>query len=1496
LVKTEKKNEIKKKRTLFQKIVNIFLYTGIGLFVLILLLFSVSQTSTFREFLRKKVIEEANQNLNGTIYINKIDGTIFTSLILRNTILNIGKDTLLNAGKIELRTSPLQLLLKKIKVRKFEITDANISLITDSTGKLNLSKLLPPSKPDTSKSVFPFKIEVNNFSLTNINFNFQRFDYLGSNVIYDSLNMNDLRIHNLNLKLNALADINNNDYELDLAELSFTPNLNNFALNKLSGQFAVNKKELFANNLKIETSKSEILIKIKALYNIFDKNGNFTNAKIDLNVTSDKFDFRDVAPFVPPMDLFNEPLAVKIKCGGTFKELTLNQIDIKFLKSHLETKGVVRNLDHPKQMFINAKFKDTYINQSDLTKLLPKLKVPLYEKLGVLKFDTLTFIGNPLKFQTSLSLKTDKGRLIVDAGLNFEENPMKYNINFGTYGLDLSPFINLISNLNCKGTIKGSGIKPDELIADLNFNADGSTINGNRIDNCSLTIEAKNKNINYDMSLGQDSTSIDLTGNLNLTATKDISYKMKGDIKKLNLFKFVKDSSLVSNLNFTINAEGDGFNQDSLNLYLTFLLRNSTINGIFIDSTRAIADIRRNEGNGRVINLISDLADVTITGDFTVANMVQALSKEINLISNISKNKIEEILPPNTTKTTAMVLSSPVKKNSIKPVMGKTSSLKYLIEFKDFALLSLFMGHAQIEINGEMSGELRDTKDSTYLSYNTAIDYIKYHNKDDVFFLSKLNLDINVANDHKVERLENLFASLHLQTERIFAGADIKDIQLDINLKNKIANFNFYSEMENSSVKLNGDIDISTNNLKLLFDTLNLDYNGFVLKNKNRTEIDYARNDVNFKNFSLFRDSSEFNINGTLSRYYNQKLNISLKNFKGSELATTLLKMNKEGAPEVNINCNMNISGIFTEPVIKFTLDADSIIYKKNNFGSIKGGFDYLNKNIALDLKFINQKLNANAAALEINGNIPIDLAFSGVNERINKNNPVDIKISADNFNLGAFGDILPVIKKLQGTLKTSFEITGTLNELKPNGYIDLSKVSFVAENNNLEYNAEMKVSIQDQNLNLENLLLQNIPGEIDGGKITGSGTAVINGFNLVSSDFKVNGDLKVLSENSKSVSPTIYGDLVIATNGNLEFKMNEDGSFLKAPIIVKKAMLTIPPDQSGYKNASDNFIYKYTTDSLKTVKNNMDFESLVNYSKRGVVNRTVSRAKKNYFNYSIDVTVQEKATIIFVLFKELNQNLTAVINGNFLLERIDGRSNAQGELKLLDGSTLQFYKTLQAEGTISFLSDLTNPNLDITATYTNWYIPADSSTSGGQEVQVAVKIKINGPLKDLDKNFDSKNIAVYYGADNINSDTPDPTKDTEDAMYFLAVGRFKSEMSTQDKNAASEQLSNTATSLAGSVLGGVLNNYLGNYVQSVEIRHVGSANKFNLSGNINKFRYTIGGTTDVFQDLSQTNIKIEYPIITHLLIRLERKEGITETTSSNEMINELGLKYRFEF
>ena len=95
--------------------------------------------------------------------IGQLDGTIFTSLILSNTSYLIDKDTLLFAERIELKVSPLRILLKTIYVRKLEIENANISLLKDENGVLNLSKITTPSEEEEMKDTVttsePFQLE-----------------------------------------------------------------------------------------------------------------------------------------------------------------------------------------------------------------------------------------------------------------------------------------------------------------------------------------------------------------------------------------------------------------------------------------------------------------------------------------------------------------------------------------------------------------------------------------------------------------------------------------------------------------------------------------------------------------------------------------------------------------------------------------------------------------------------------------------------------------------------------------------------------------------------------------------------------------------------------------------------------------------------------------------------------------------------------------------------------------------------------------------------------------------------------------------------------------------------------------------------------------------------------------------------------------------------------------------------------------------------------------
>ena len=688
----------------------------------------------------------------------------------------------------------------------------------------------------------------------------------------------------------------------------------------------------------------------------------------------------------------------------------------------------------------------------------------------------------------------------------------------------------------------------------------------------------------------------------------------------------------------------------------------------------------------------------------------------------------------------------------------------------------------------------------------------------------------------------------------------------------------------------------------------------------NKINIEYAQDQINFNNFTLLSKNGDLDIKGSLVRNGKQNLQISLNNIRGKNLSTGLFEMRKENSLGAKIDLLANVTGDFNSPIIDVSLNVDSVSFKGINFGSLKGSLNYKNQNLKTNIKFINPQLIENLSqaksdslALLIKGNIPVDLSFTSVDERLLKSKPLNISLNANNFNLGAFGDLLPMFKHLKGILSANVSIGGTINNITQSGEMDLSNSGFLLSENNMEYNTALHLSLDNKNLTINNFMVENVPGTKQGGRINGSGSAAIDNFKISSLDIEANGALKALSKDSKSTSPTVYGDLVIETNGSIKFTLNDKGKLLKAPITIKYANLTFAPAKSAYSSASSKYIYQFIKNPNDTLSKEIDFETLVEMSRERNQRKTGGPIQPSLFDYSIDVSVENEATVVFILSKEVNQNLTAILSGNFLYEKRGTKTNAQGELNLLDGSTLSFIKKLEATGTIKFESELSNPYLDIVAIYSADYSgnstiastnasgsTTSTQTTTGEEVPVEVRLKIKGFLNDFNEGQlvqDKNNIAVYMGAENIKNNQVDQSKDVSDAVLFLIANKFKSDDLFSGGGGSGAIPADLAASLSGTLLGGFLNSQFGEYIKSVKLQQAGTITKFALSGQAGKFKYTIGGATNTIQDLGQADVQIVYPFTRQFLIRLERKQSVVEQQSNTtEMINELGLKYIFEF
>jgi len=151
----------------------------------------------------------------------------------------------------------------------------------------------------------------------------------------------------------------------------------------------------------------------------------------------------------------------------------------------------------------------------------------------------------------------------------------------------------------------------------------------------------------------------------------------------------------------------------------------------------------------------------------------------------------------------------------------------------------------------------------------------------------------------------------------------------------------------------------------------------------------------------------------------------------------------------------------------------------------------------------------------------------------------------------------------------------------------------------------------------------------------------------------------------------------------------------------------------------------------------------------------------------------------------------------------------------------------------------------------------------------------------------------VYKSRRNANQFEFDPSKTSSDAMFFIIANTFPEDATLQQANL----VASTLNAFAGSVIGSILNEQFGDIIRTVNIQKVGDETVFSLVGKVQEFRYEIGGTSQVFQDLTRATVKIEHPLFTpNFVIRFYRTEPPYQSSTYSEMINELGLKYTFVF
>lgn len=1490
-VKEELKPE-KPKKSIFRRVINAFILFFLALIALSVLLLGFSQTGTFREILRNKLMSEINSSINGNLYIEKIDGTILTSVFLRNTILTTSGDTLLKADKIEIKTSPLQILLKKIFIRKILVENVTIKLLQDENGGWNYNKLSKPKEEDTTESEFPFYIQANDIQLKNINLVQQSFSNINSTKNYKTVNFDDLRIKNLFLSAQAFIDVPNSDYLLILKELSLKPNLTRFNLQNISGEFAITKEFASVKNFAFITDSSDIRLnaRIDSL-NLFAnvELEDFKNYPVEIDLDANSFNFDDLSSFIDATEILKGNPSLELKAKGKFGGFNIDKLALDYRSTHFELSGQLLNLNKPEDMFIKAKITDTDINYRDVNALLPSLKLPEFAKLKVSQVN-VEYEGEPTNFKSLLSGNIENGSIKLDAAMNLEKEPMTYDIKFETNNIDLNPLIGITTSINSKGNLVGSGVSPFELNYDFNFNTGESTFNQIPVEKLHIKSKAADRKIELELNGISKNSEALITGEMVFDKDTIPAYSFLGSLNHLDLSSFI-EGDYKSDLNFYFNVDGKYFNPDDITGIFAIGIDSSKYRGTKIHNS--IVDVTfKKDSSQREIKFNSDFVDFAIKGKFSVNDAIDIVAYEAKTISKIISEKIKELNPLSVMSTGT---SGSIEDNTLPDVISKNLKFDFEFNFKDFALITEIIGYDRFDIMGSGKGSVVNHPPNFSINSNLDLDYIVFIEDKSTLYISDIKTELNFIRDNQHATFDKLSGTAHLTGKRFYSGTYIKDIYADLNFNQSRLYFNASANFEDM-VKANaeGYILMRPIEQQIRIGKIKADYDGLLWTNKDTIDIFFNPYRFNIANCAVYNDTSSISIKGTIESSGAQNLVLQANNISGRILSKYLF-----GKDDFKLRADADlkavISGDFEEPYINTSIKLNHLKYGNNRLGFLDGTIRYSNKVVTTDIKFVDSTYNIEKPLLTLNGTIPIDLSFATVANRISNTKQINLKLNSKDFDLRSFANLIPRISDQRGNLVTDLSITGTLDKPVFSGFINLNQGYFRSMDTNLPYNCNVKLNFSQQGLLIDTLIVANAGGTKYPGQIKGFGSIIFDGFKPKDMSIRFNGDLALFSDASRSTSPFLYGDLKIGTSSDWLLTLRNNVLFFKGDILLKETNLTLTTsDQSTVTSSNYNVIY--VVDSSKIDLEQIRFQEILASDNSAGKNNGEESIR---IDYEVGVKVENSARINIILSQAVNQKLLVEMRGELNYESVAGEVRAQGAFDLMNGSKLEFFKTFDAEGKIRFETDVTNPYLDIIATYTSDYIDPVNPNLAPQDV--AVKIKITGPLKDLGKNLASntESIGVYVGQRNIQNNVRETRYDYSDAFSFILIGKFKDDLTAQDRAQVAGQtnaIGNTATSFLGSVLSSFVNSAVGDLVNNIQISQAGDYTKFSLSGRIQNLRYSFGGTTEVFQNIGKANLKIEYLFNPKFLIRVERKDPIGQIYVLDEKINEMALKYKFEF
>lgn len=1356
----------------FKYTVRILLGTLLGVYLGIIVLLNIpyvqGKLSVF-------VAKELKTILNTEVSVGRIDMGLLNRIIVEDVQLHDRRnEELLKVARLSARFEFLPLLKGKVTISSVQLFGFTVNMNRETPESVpNFQFVLDAfASKDTVKTESNLDLRINSVLIRRGRI---AYDVLSEPETPGKFNANHLSIRNLAATL-SLKALRSDSLNAAIRRISFDEQ-SGFSLQKMSVKVTANNHRLDIKDFGVELAHTTL--KVDSLTLKYDSLPELP--KMAENVTYDgslkaMVVLKDIAPFVPALSRFEEPLDLRMEFSGHGKNLDCPSL--RLTNNHglmIMGETALSNWDAGMDMYIYGKLANLTMNKEGMDFLMTNLtgKVPpIVQRLEYVRFN-----GEAAGYLHDLTVTglfhTGVGAVKADVMMSIDEDSKSrtYSGNVASEGLDLGKLLNQEKKLGLVDfnvELKGFNYKnhyPESYIKGVVSSFEYSQY---QYENIMLDGVYKDGGFNGKLSMDDENGSVQIDGNFNI-AKEVPDFNLKAAIRNLRPHDLhLSDKYEDADISLNLMADFTGKSIDDMNgrISLDSLQLNAPDGGDYFLDNLTITAGQVSEGKELRVN--SSFMTAVVRGEYSYhtipASVIQTVQRYIPSLLSIKDNMPD---PHNNFKFDIRLESAEVFSKLFQIPLELHLPVSIGGYFND--------GEEKLHVEGYFPDfKYNGTHyDSGVLLCENPSDQFKCSLRGAMLMKSGAMLNLSVEANAKDDRLETT-VNWGNNTNVTYGG--------------KFAANTRFFKTEGSHPILQADIDILPTRV-VLNDTVWNIHPSHIAVDSGRVFID---------NFLFEHKDQYLRVDGRLTPKETDSCRVDLKNIK-LDYVLDIVQFDDVLFGGL-VTGKVDLKSVMKDPVMQTRLNVHNFSLNHSLLGEadITGVWDKELGGVRLDAKIAEQGISATHVTGYVSPKLKgldllihadstnvgflqpfIDGIFSDINGRVNGH----VRLYGDFKHLDLEGEVRAKMDAKIDVLNTYFQIRDDSIHIS-SGSLDFRNVRVYDREghdglvNGYLHHTKLKNLMYHFNIHGNNLLMYDTreAGEMPFyGRVYGTGNVVLNGGN-----------------NAMTVDASL-------TTGN-------NTSFTYITGVTTEA-------------ASNQFI-TFVDKTPKRIHDNVE-TNLYHHSNVQKDKEEEGPPMDLRINMLIDAT--PSATMKIIMDPVAGDNITATGNGNLQVNyfnkgdfRMFGSYVIdQGLYKLSMQEVIRKDFTLQSGGTVTFTGDPYQANLDVQAVYTVNSaslsdLVADPSRNQGT-IKVNCLMNLTGSLSNPDIKFDLELPTVREeDRELVRSVTSTEEQMNTQIIYLLGIGKFYTYDYTNN-----DQSSNATSSLAFSTLSGQLNNMLSQWMDN---------------------------------------------------------------------------------